>query len=84
MTKRLIDLTDNDLIQMNEEQLRNLIDYECALAGVPLLPKLPIEPKQRREGIEPDLTLYKLGGVLLRDTRRSAGCARGAHGTPDI
>ncbi|MCK5613125.1 hypothetical protein KAR91_65230 [Candidatus Pacearchaeota archaeon] len=44
--KRLEDCTDEDLLNMTEEQVEDLIDYECVHTGVRLLPEMPVKPTE--------------------------------------
>ena len=39
--KRYNEMTDAELLELTNEQIATLIDYECALDGVPMLPPDP-------------------------------------------
>jgi hypothetical protein len=57
--KRYTEYTNEELIKLTSEQIEMMIDYECALAGVPLLPEKPIKPEVK--AFEPDMSVYVIG-----------------------
>lgn len=56
--KRLEEYTNPELRELTEDKRQDLIDLECAVAGVRLLPILPDKPENLKP--EKDLTLYQL------------------------
>lgn len=69
--KKINDYTDEELIELynNEEEINNVIDYECAIAGVPFLPELPPRPTPLE--ITSDILMYQVGGFIF-DTQEDA------------
>jgi hypothetical protein len=66
--KRIHEMNDAEILALTDDQITKLIDYECALEGVPLLPPTPgDEPKNTLP--EPDTTCYFVGGVLTTDKK---------------
>jgi len=62
--KRLTDYTNEELRDLNQQQIEDLIDLECAHEGVPLLPEMPVKPEVNKP--QPDLTLYQVSGLYLK------------------
>ena len=46
--KRLEDYTEQELLDLTEEQTIELIDIECAFNGVRMLPELPAKPSSEK------------------------------------
>ena len=61
--KRYDEMTNEELYDLSEEQISILIDYECALEGIPLLPEKPIVPEVKN--FEPDTEIYEVKGMLF-------------------
>lgn len=61
--KRIYDMEKEEILALTQEYIEKLIDYECALKGVPLLPPRPLEPD--KVNIEPDITAYEIAGLCL-------------------
>jgi hypothetical protein len=57
--KRYIDLTNEEILALDEQGIENLIDLECAIDSVPLLPVRPVEPVKPAH--EKDQKYYTLG-----------------------
>lgn len=62
--KRLDDMTSRELVNLTEEQVKDLIDIECAFAGARLLPPEPVYKQPAI--IEPDAILYIVGGIKFK------------------
>jgi len=58
--KRVEDYTNNELINMNDQEIAQIIDIECAYEGAPMLPELGECPQ--KPDVEPDLDYYTIGG----------------------
>lgn len=69
--QRLNELTERELVALTQEELDRFVDYECALAGVPLLPKAP-GPKPVSQLPPADLKVYEVGGMLTLDSDHAA------------
>jgi hypothetical protein len=59
-----------EILSLTNEQIETLIDYECALGGVPLLPIKPVKPDDYKP--KPDLTVYTVGEYTFK-TAEEAG-----------
>lgn len=71
MFKRINDMTDAELLDLTNDQVRTLIDYECALAGVPLLPPEPVKPSFDKP--KPDMEVYEIScSVYFTDAAQVA------------
>lgn len=57
--KRFADYTDAELIALTSQQRADLVDLECAVEGIPLLPVLPPVPDRSQIPSE-DMTVYEL------------------------
>jgi hypothetical protein len=57
--KRIHEMTEEELIVLDESDTNKLIDYECALEGVPMLPPHP-GPEPKMEKITADHTVYEI------------------------
>jgi hypothetical protein len=58
--KRFLDYTDAELLDLYyANKLQALIDLECAMQGMPMLPEVPVKPVKPEA--QPDLQAYKLG-----------------------
>jgi hypothetical protein len=73
--KRIEDYTDEELYDLDEVQLEQLVDLECAYKGIALLPPSPSEP-EKPEG-QPDKVVWEvLPPTLLFATKEEAeACA---------
>jgi predicted nucleic-acid-binding protein len=68
--KRFEEMNKKELANLTEEQISMMLDYECALAGIPLLPEVPVEPTVKV--INPDVTVYVLGGLKFLNLEDAA------------
>lgn len=59
--KQLSEYTDKELLALKSEELNNLIDFECALKGIPLLPEKPVKPVQPI--VPKSMTIYSVGDI---------------------
>ena len=60
--KRLDEYTNEELLELTEEQVKTLIDFECAHEGVALLPaEAPVKPAE--EKVQPDTEIYEVSGL---------------------
>jgi len=64
--KRLEEFNDSELLELTDKGVLNLIDYECALEGVPMLPPSP-GPKPKANLPEPDTQCFAVAGVMTCD-----------------
>lgn len=61
--KRIFDMTEEEILALADEQIANLIDYECALEGAPMLPPAPgIKPVVNAP--PPDVQAYDVAGII--------------------
>jgi hypothetical protein len=67
--KSYTDLTDNELVNLTEDEIKRYIDYECAQKGIALLPKNPEKPQLGKP--EPDVTYYIIGDFLLYEQKEA-------------
>lgn len=68
--KRYTELTNEELVALTSDQTNLLIDYECALEGVPMLPPHP-GPSPFVETPKAEQQLYKVGGVITTDNQHA-------------
>ena len=68
--KRCNELTDEELLGLTDDQILKLVDYECALEGVPMLPTHPGPAPKKREFKEDDV-VYAIGGVYVADSEHA-------------
>lgn len=61
--KRYYELSNDELAKLTDVQISKLIDYECALEGIPLLPERPIKPEVTT--FEPDIEAYIVKGMYF-------------------
>jgi hypothetical protein len=61
--KRLSEHSNADLLALSDDQLKTLIDLECAMNSVPLLPPEPVEPV--KPDIQPNRKMYQVANVLF-------------------
>jgi len=57
------DLSDAEILALNDSQVSQYIDLACAEAGVPLLPPRPNEPDA--VPVTPDMTIYGVGDIYF-------------------
>jgi len=65
--KRIHELNEEELLALTEEQTLRMVDYECALEGVPMLPPHP-GPEPSKVTASPDVTLYTVAGQKTLDS----------------
>lgn len=69
--KSFDELSNPEILALNEVEIETYIDLACAEAGVPFVPPVPTEPIQPKA--EPDLSLFKIsvsgtyGCLLVKD-----------------
>ena len=69
--KRLDEYTNEELLELTEEQVETLIDLECAHEGVALLPvEAPIKPDDSKIG--PDSVIYEIKNLEHFETMEDA------------
>jgi hypothetical protein len=61
--KRISEMVKAEVLALSNEQIEQLIDYECAIEGVPLLPPIPVIPE--KPDIKPDVTVFEIGGFFV-------------------
>jgi hypothetical protein len=61
--KRIDELSKAEILALTEEGKKALIELECALNGVPLLPEAPKKPDVPK--YEPDMQIYKIDNVIF-------------------
>jgi hypothetical protein len=61
--KRIDELSKAEVLALTDEEITALIELECAVNGVPLLPAYPIKPNVPK--YEPDLQIFKIESVVL-------------------
>lgn len=61
--KRISEYTDEELMELSEEEIGNIIDLECAYEKVPLLPEHPVAPPQIE--IKPDQIGHQVGDYIF-------------------
>lgn len=61
--KRVDDYTSAELAAMTSADVNSLIDIECALAGIGLLPERPVDPKIALP--QPDITIYRVPEMIF-------------------
>lgn len=69
--KRINELTESELLELTDEQISNMVDYECAVEGVPMLPPHP-GPAPFVEKCKPDIDIYTVGGVYCATAEDAA------------
>jgi hypothetical protein len=62
--KRFDDLLDSDVLALSDDDFKRWVDVECAYAGAPLLPPMPLEPLKPEAAA--DLVVYQIGSVTLK------------------
>ncbi len=61
--KRYNEMTNEELNNLTDEQISILIDYECALEGIPLLPENPTTPATK--DFQADIEVYEVKGNIF-------------------
>jgi hypothetical protein len=69
--KRIYEMTENEKLDLTDEEVARLIDYECALDGVPMLPPDP-GPKPQRVEMNPDCRVYEIAGFMVKEADAAA------------
>lgn len=62
---RFEDLSNEEILALEEREIERYIDLECAVEGVGLMPKPPVKPTKAET--TKDLTLFYVGGLYLKD-----------------
>lgn len=65
-TKRITEMEREEILALTDEEIDRLTDYECALAGAPMLPPHP-GPKPEEPSDERDAVVYEVGGEAFED-----------------
>lgn len=63
--KNHTELTNAELLALTPQGIADLIDFECAVAGIPLLPSFPVKPV--KPAFVKDVTLYNVSGLHFID-----------------
>ena len=63
--KRIGEYTEDELITLEDKEINDIIDYECALTGVSLLPESPTMPIKSE--VVPDITAYEVGDFTFME-----------------
>lgn len=61
--KSIYNMSKEEILGLSAEQIETLIDYECALQGIPLLPDQPVPPTCSE--IIPDSTVYAIDNFVF-------------------
>ena len=69
--KRIYEMEEKEVLELTTEKISILIDYECALEGVPMLPPPPGE-KPAKKMLKPDAQVFEIGGFLTRSAEHAA------------
>lgn len=69
--KRIHELNEEGLLALTEEQTLKMVDYECALEGVPMLPPDP-GPVPSLPELQADTQCYEVSDVLVADPDHAA------------
>ena len=59
--KQMEDYTDEELLALTEDQIKNTVNLECAHAGVRLLPNPPVKPTGKKP--DKDVAYFTIGSV---------------------
>lgn len=62
---RIHDLSQQQLLDLTDEDINRYVDLECAVEGVALLPDLPDAPAAPEA--QPDLPVYRVSGFMFMD-----------------
>jgi|GEM_PF-4691845 hypothetical protein len=66
--KNFFDLTDEEILNLTEDEIQNYIDLECAMNGIKLTP----EPEKPKKDIPaPDVNVYSIGGFKTLDYNKA-------------
>jgi len=68
---RYYELNEEQLLTLTDDEVKRLVDYECAIEGVPMLPPHP-GPAPECAIPEPDVQCYEVGGVITTDPEHAA------------
>ena len=63
--KTITEYTNDEVLELTDDELSKIIDYQCALAGIPLLPNQPDMPIKPEYDL--DSEVYTVGGFMFRD-----------------
>ena len=63
--KRIDELSKKEILELSDDDIEQLIDLECAINGVPLVPPLPQKPIVSE--VKPDLEIYRIGDVVFQN-----------------
>jgi hypothetical protein len=62
--KRIYEMTEAEILVLDETEISKLIDFECALDGIPMLPPHPGNAPVSSK-CEPDMTAYEVSGIFF-------------------
>jgi hypothetical protein len=63
--RTISEYNQEQLLSITDEDIEKVIDFQCALEGVPLLPERPVEPTKLE--IAPDVTVYEVAGFVFKE-----------------
>lgn len=67
---RISEMNDEQLLALTDDEISKLIDYECALQGVPFLPPhpgtMPVKPDTGKK-----ITCYSINNVIVMDMKQA-------------
>jgi hypothetical protein len=64
--KRVSEMNDAELLLLTDEEISKLVDYECALEGVPMLPPAP-GPAPVKDAPDADVSVFGIAGIYTMD-----------------
>ena len=70
--QKITEMTREEIVALTQDNLKRMMDYECAENGIALLP-MPQKPEEKK--FEPDVKYYELGDMAfgtLEDAERVA------------
>ena len=67
--KQIAELTSKELMELTEVDKKSIIDLECAVRGIKLLPEQPISPNVIKP--EKDTTVYEIAGFNFLDSKEA-------------
>lgn len=68
--KRFNEMDETELLSLTDDQIMKLINYECALEGVPMLPPAP-GAKPSIAMAEPDAQVFEIAGIFTMDSEHA-------------
>jgi len=62
--KQIEECTEIELLTLTNDEINEMIDYQCATQGIPLLPEEPVL-KMEKPQIVPDIVMYSVGDLMF-------------------